>query len=223
MPFDAELLLDSCTIRGFQTGISVGSGVNLTIERSHISDCKGNAVILKSPLEAYIIGSTIEHCDKNGIIIHAKTGVNHNTTDIVSIEGSEINSNMCDGISVIGSDNKKKLLGLHPQSTLAISVMRSRIRSNKKSGIFVSNSSVRCVQILQSDIGGNSESNILLKNVKAGDSDAQRKGLTCLGIISSRIFDSQLGNGVELSDCSSVLLENNEIYRNKIFGVIAYG
>lgn len=70
---------------------------------------------------------------------------------------------------------------------------------------------LKCVQCLQSDIGGNVDSNIAFTQVKAGDSESQKQGLTCLGVISNRIFDSHEGHGISLLGCSSVLIENNEI------------
>jgi len=90
-------------------------------------------------------------------------------------------------------------------------------------GILCKNIKLKCVQVLQSDVGMNNWDNISFKNVKAGDKDLLLKGVTCLGIICNRLFESKNGHGISLSDSASVLIENNEIYHNKLCGIYCIG
>lgn len=85
------------------------------------------------------------------------------------------------------------------------------MRYNGLNGIICKNIILKCIQILQSDFGMNNWDNISFKNIKCGDSELLNKGVTCLGIICNRIFDSKNGHGISLIESLNVLVENNEI------------
>jgi len=90
-------------------------------------------------------------------------------------------------------------------------------------GIVCKNISLKCIQILQSDIGINAWDNLSFKNVKSCDTELINKGVTCLGIICNRLFDSKHGHGISLIESQAFLIENNEIYHNQLCGIYVIG
>jgi len=78
-------------------------------------------------------------------------------------------------------------------------------------GLVCKNIALKCIQILQSDIGINAWDNLSFKNVKSCDMELLNKGVTCLGIICNRLFDSKHGHGISLIESQAFLVENNEI------------
>ncbi|OMJ84405.1 hypothetical protein SteCoe_14478 [Stentor coeruleus] len=218
--YSSTLTLDSCNISGFGSICKSCDSSSIILNKCHFSNCSSSALILTSPKVLKISHSLIEKCKKNAVeILAAAENTGHSTTRTKS-SASQVSSKE---IFIDNSDfkhNQGSGLIIHSENladyNADILIDCCKIAHNKKEGICLKHISLRKMKITNSDISCNHLTGIRMQKV-------HRSSLESEFIISyNRIFDSFRGYGV-YSYSSCPVLENNEIFRNSLGGIMIAG
>lgn len=218
--YSSTLTLDSCNISGFGSICKSCDSASIILNKCHFSNCSSSALILTSPKLLKISHTLIEKCKKNAVeILAAAENTGHSTTRTksstsqglareITIDNSDFKHNQGSGL-LIHSENLADY-------NADISIDCCKIAHNKKEGICLKHISLRKMKITNSDISCNHLTGIWIQKV-------HRSSLESEFIISyNRIFDSFHGYGVYIySSCP--VLENNEIFRNALGGIMIAG
>ncbi|OMJ90479.1 hypothetical protein SteCoe_7182 [Stentor coeruleus] len=218
--YSSTLTLDSCNISGFGSICKSCDSASIILNKCHFSNSSDSALILISPKLLKISYSLIEKCKKNAIEILAaaeNTGLSttrtKSSTSQVSakeiiIENSDFKYNQGSGL-LIHSEN---LADYNADLTIDF----CKISHNKKEGICLKHIFLKSMKIINSDISCNHLTGIWVQKVYRSSLESE------FTISYNRIFDSFHGYGF-YSYASCPILENNEIFRNTLGGIMIAG
>ena len=219
MRFNSSLIVSSCNISGFFECCRAGVNASISIEKSHIEDCLGNAISAMNPKDLIIQYSVMEKIKKTAIDI-----------SIISdpVAGIALGSSRTESLSSIQNERTMVIEGNDIKNTggygvniwsehvvyypLQIKLLKNKITGCKKEGIAVRHISVPELTIHCNDCCLNQGTGFWLQKVNS------MKML----VTNNRGYDNYSGYGIYIYDTGATL-KHNELHRNSLGGIMVVG
>ena len=219
MRFNSSLTVSSCNISGFFECCRAGVNASVSIEKSHIADCRGNAISAMNPKNLAIQCSVVEKISRTAVDVCiisdpvAGIALGSSRTESLNsiqnertmvIEGNDIKNTGGYGVNIWSEH-----VVYYP---LQIKLMKNKITGCKKEGIAVRHISVPELKIHSNDCCCNQGTGLWLQKVNS---------LRIL-VTNNRGCDNYSGYGVYIYDTGAIL-KHNEVLRNSLGGIMVVG